>query len=73
MLVSNNGPWELDNFEAMLSRNANIEFAGALLRPNGEAFANNAGDGRTSEGRPDAAKEPVASGKLFDFYWSGSR
>lgn len=40
-LVSSCGLWELDNFDSMLShikaycRNADIEFAGALLRPHG--------------------------------------
>ncbi len=39
VLVSSCGLWELDNFDAMLShikaycRNADLEFAGALLRP----------------------------------------
>lgn len=41
VLVSNSGFWELDNFDAMLvhikafCKNANSEFAGALLRPHG--------------------------------------
>lgn len=44
VLVSNSGLWELDNFDAMMahikafSKNANAEFAGALLRPHGEAL-----------------------------------
>jgi multimeric flavodoxin WrbA len=44
VLVSNSGLWELDNFDAMLthikafSKNANAQFAGALLRPHGEAL-----------------------------------
>jgi multimeric flavodoxin WrbA len=44
VLVSNSGLWELDNFDAMLthmkafSKNANAKFAGALLRPHGEAM-----------------------------------
>jgi hypothetical protein len=44
VLVSNPGLWELDNFDAMLShikaysKNANANFAGALLRPHGETL-----------------------------------
>lgn len=44
VLVSNCGFWEMDNFDPMIAhikaycRNANAEFAGALLRPHGEAL-----------------------------------
>jgi len=44
MLVSNCGFWELDNFDALvvhakaICKNANMEFAGALLRPHGPAL-----------------------------------
>ena len=43
-LVSNCGLWEMDNFNVIVAhtkafcRNANAEFAGALLRPHGEAM-----------------------------------
>ena len=43
-LVSNCGFWELDNFDAMImhmkaaSKNLGVEFAGALLRPQGPAL-----------------------------------
>ena len=43
-LVSNCGLWEMDNFDSIVAhtrafcRNANAEFAGALLRPHGEAM-----------------------------------
>ena len=43
-LVSNCGLWEMDNFDVMVAhtkaycRNVNAEFAGALLRPHGEAM-----------------------------------
>jgi len=44
VLVSNSGFWEMDNFDPLLvhvkafCRNAAKEFAGALLRPHGEAL-----------------------------------
>lgn len=44
VLVSNCGFWEMDNFDPMLvymkafCKNASAEFAGALLRPHGEAM-----------------------------------
>ena len=44
VLVSNSGFWEMDNFDPMLvhmkavCRNGAMEFAGALLRPHGEAL-----------------------------------
>ena len=44
VLVSNCGFWEMDNFDPLLvhtkafCRNAAMEFAGALLRPHGEAL-----------------------------------
>jgi multimeric flavodoxin WrbA len=45
VLVSNCGFWEMDNFDPLVahiqaaSRNMDREFAGALLRPHGPAFA----------------------------------
>ena len=44
VLVSNCGFWEMDNFDALvvharaICKNANMEFAGALLRPHGPAL-----------------------------------
>ena len=44
VLVSNCGFWELDNFDALvvhveaICKNANMDFAGALLRPQGPAM-----------------------------------
>jgi len=44
VLVSNSGFWEMDNFDPLLvhvkafCRNGAMEFAGALLRPHGEAL-----------------------------------
>ena len=44
VLVSNCGLWEKDNFDPLLvhmkafCKNASVEFAGALLRPHGEAM-----------------------------------
>ncbi|MDD2438803.1 MAG: flavodoxin family protein [Methanosarcinaceae archaeon] len=44
VLVSNCGFWEMDNFDSLLvymkafCKNASAEFAGALLRPHGEAL-----------------------------------
>jgi multimeric flavodoxin WrbA len=44
ILVSNCGFWETDNFDPLLvhmkaySKNAGVEFAGALLRPHGPVF-----------------------------------
>jgi hypothetical protein len=63
VLVSNSGLWELDNFDAMLahikafSKNANAKFAGALLRPHGEAFRNMLEMGAPVKDVIDAAKE----------------
>ena len=43
-LISNCGLWEMDNFDVIIAhtkafcRNVNAEFAGALLRPHGEAM-----------------------------------
>lgn len=62
-LVSNCGLWEMDNFDVIVAhakafcRNANAEFAGALLRPHGEAM-----EWRVEMGLPvydilDAARE----------------
>jgi len=45
VLVSTCGFWELDNFDALvvhvtaICKNANMEFAGALLRPHGSALS----------------------------------
>jgi hypothetical protein len=45
VLVSNCGFWEKDNFDVLIAhmkamcKNMNHEFAGALIRPHGEAFA----------------------------------
>ena len=68
VLVSNCGLWEKDNFDSLLvhmkafCKNASAEFAGALLRPHGEAMP-----GMLEMGAPigdifEAAKE--AGGQL---------
>jgi len=62
-LVSNCGLWEKDNFDPMLAhmkafcRNAGLEFAGALLRPHGEAFRVMLKIGEPVQDILDAAKE----------------
>jgi len=54
VLVSSCGFWEMDNFDPLLAhmkakcRNANREFAGALLRPHGPALKPMASKGAPS-------------------------
>jgi len=63
VLVSNCGFWEKDNFDPMLvhmkafCKNASTEFAGALLRPHGEAMAIMLGMGKPIADIFEAAKE----------------
>ena len=74
VLVSNCGLWEMDNFDPMVAhikaycRNANAEYAGALLRPHGEALRNmlemGAPVGDVIEAAKDAGRQLVNSGKI---------
>jgi multimeric flavodoxin WrbA len=63
VLVSNCGFWEIDNFDPMIAhikaycRNANAEFAGALLRPHGDALRSMMEMGAPVSDVIDAAKE----------------
>lgn len=63
VLVSNCGFWEMDNFDPLLvhinayCRNAHAEFAGALLRPHGEALKPMLDMGLPVRDVLDAAKE----------------
>ena len=63
VLVSNCGFWEMDNFEPMIShikaycKNANSEFAGALIRPHGEALRTMLEMGMPVKDVIDASKE----------------
>lgn len=63
MLVSNCGFWELDNFDALvvhakaICKNANMEFAGALLRPHGPALKGMLQSGASVQDVLTAARE----------------
>jgi len=63
VLVSNCGFWERDNFDPLIMhiqaycKNANAEFAGALLRPHGEALRSMLDMGMPIKDVLDAAKE----------------
>lgn len=63
VLVSNSGFWEMDNFEPLLvhmramCKNAGGEFAGALLRPQGEAMKPMMEAGLSLDDIFEAAKE----------------
>lgn len=63
MLVSNCGFWELDNFDALvvhakaICKNANMEFAGALLRPHGPALQGMLQSGASVQDVLTAARE----------------
>ena len=63
VLVSNCGLWERDNFDSMVAhiqaycRNANAEFAGALLRPHGPALRSMMENGMQARDVIDATKE----------------
>jgi multimeric flavodoxin WrbA len=75
VLVSNSGLWEQDNFDAMLAhikafaKNANAQFAGALLRPHGEALRPMLEMGAPVKDILDSAKEAgrqlVRDGKML--------
>ena len=62
VLVSNCGMWERDNFDPMVAhiqafcKNANAEFAGALLRPHGPALRGMMENGVQAKDVIDAAK-----------------
>ncbi len=74
VLVSNCGFWEKDNFDPILAhmeafcRNAGCEFAGALLRPHGEALRTMLKMGEAVQDIFDAAREAgrqlVRDGKM---------
>jgi multimeric flavodoxin WrbA len=74
VLVSNCGFWEMDNFEPILMhvkaicRNAGWEFAGALLRPHGEALRPmmemNAPLDDIFEAAKEAGRQLVRDGKM---------
>ena len=74
VLVSNCGFWEMDNFDALvvhvkaICKNANMEFAGALLRPHGGALKPMLEIGGlvedVIEAARDAGRELVSSGKI---------
>jgi len=74
VLVSNCGFWEMDNFDALLvhvkafCKNGNREFAGALLRPHGEALRPMLEIGGLVEDVVEAAREAgrqlVRDGKI---------
>lgn len=74
VLVSNCGFWEMDNFDALLvhvkalCKNGNREFAGALLRPQGEALRPMLEIGGLVEDVVEAAREAgrqlVRDGKI---------
>jgi multimeric flavodoxin WrbA len=76
VLVSNCGFWELDNFEPLVThmqaicKNACWEFAGALLRPHGEALGYMVKNGIPVQDVFDAAKnvgkELVTTGKISE-------
>lgn len=63
VLVSNAGFWEMDNFDPLLvhtkafCRNGAMEFAGALLRPHGEALRPMMKMGISLDGVFEAARE----------------
>jgi multimeric flavodoxin WrbA len=74
VLVSNCGFWEMDNFDALvvhtkaICKNANMEFAGALLRPHGPALKPMLEIGGLVEDVVEAAKDAgrqlVRDGKI---------
>jgi hypothetical protein len=76
VLVSNCGFWEMDNFEPLVThmraicKNACWEFAGALLRPHGEALGYMVRNGIPVQDVLDAAKnagkELVRNGKISE-------
>ena len=76
VLVSNCGFWEMDNFEPLVThmqaicKNACWEFAGALLRPHGEALGYMVRNGIPVQDVLDAArnagKEVARNGKISE-------
>lgn len=74
VLVSNCGFWEMDNFDSMVvhvkavCKNADREFAGALLRPHGGGLRPmlemNAGVSDVVEAARDAGRQLVRDGKM---------
>ncbi len=74
VLVSNCGFWEMDNFDPLvehvkaLCRNMNAEFAGALLRPHGEALKPLMEHGRSPDdvfaAARDAGRQLVREGRI---------
>ena len=68
VLISNCGFWEMDNFDPLVAhvqaicRNSSWEFAGALLRPHGEALGYMIRNGLPAQDILDAAKN---AGKEF--------
>jgi multimeric flavodoxin WrbA len=74
VLVSNCGLWERDNFDPLVAhikaycKNANAEFAGALLRPHGEALKPMLQMGMSIkdvlEAAKDAGRQLATSGRI---------
>lgn len=75
VLVANYGFWEMDNFEPLVQhfeaycRNANREFAGALLRPHGGSLAPMIRAGLAFdiiEAAKEAGRQVVKAGKISE-------
>lgn len=74
VLISNCGFWELDNFDPMIAhikaycKNANTEFAGALVRPHGEVLRYMLEMGMpvkdVIDASKDAGRQLVTTGKI---------